>query len=367
MRIGVAILILLGALGGWMFLSGGKQTQQVVVNTQPVTITQPATKRPSLRLPAPRVGPLAPEVQPAEDKTVANLVARLENGDSFRLRPEQLNDYLAANHRNAESLVAAFRATGEKAFLKEALEKFPNDPQINFAVLFGNDSATDRQQRLEVMKQAAPDNALANYLAAYEQFKAGNADQAVQELMAAGSKAEWEDYSRQFVQSAEEAYRSAGYSEVEAKALAAESLLLPQLSELRGLGKRVDELAKLYQQAGDMDSAQAARQIGLSLGERFTKTSIDNSLMKNLVGIAIQYQILQSMDQGSIYDSSGQTVRQRQEELTGMRGELADLSRQTANIYPNLSAQELTAYYDRAKTLGQLPAMRWLVNRKKVD
>ena len=68
--------------------------------------------------------------------------------------------------------------------------------------------------------QSAPENALANYLSALDCFKAGQTDQAVQELIAASDKPQFQDYSLNSVQDDEETYLAAGYSEAEAAAVA---------------------------------------------------------------------------------------------------------------------------------------------------
>jgi hypothetical protein len=365
MRIAILIICI---IGGWLLFRGVSPSPTVMT----VSVSPPATNSAkastrvtSPRLPAPRLRMAAPEVAPVEENKVAQLVEWLKQGGTNQLTAAQLTGYLATNRRNAESLMAAFRTTGDKEFLKEALAKFPHDPQVNFTALFQSATPAERQQRLEALKQAAPDNAMANFLAAHEAFKAGNADLAVQELMAANGKGGWQDYSREFVQSAEEAYRAAGHSDAEAKALAATGLLLPHLQELRDLGRKVNDLAGLYQQAGDLDSAQAARQIGLNLGERFTEASVDNSLLKQLVGIAIQNQILTSLDPASAYDNTGRTVQQELEALKQQRDAIRDLGQQSGSIFGTLSEQDLANYFDRQKAFGEMATIQWLIGRQK--
>jgi hypothetical protein len=87
------------------------------------------------------------------------------------------------------------------------------------------------------------DNALANYLAALQAFRSGQADQAVQELVAASGKARIEDYSTDAIQNMEEAYRAAGYSEAEAKAAAGLEYNARPFVELRSLLHSLTDLA----------------------------------------------------------------------------------------------------------------------------
>src|SRR5215472_8572015 len=59
-----------------------------------------------------------------------NVMALLIKGEMPALTLDQLKNYLEVNHRNAESLLAAYRATGQKALLDEALTNYPNDPRV---------------------------------------------------------------------------------------------------------------------------------------------------------------------------------------------------------------------------------------------
>jgi hypothetical protein len=49
-----------------------------------------------------------------------------------KLSIEQAEKFLAENQRSAASLVAAFRTSGEEKFMAEAMQEFPNDPQVAF-------------------------------------------------------------------------------------------------------------------------------------------------------------------------------------------------------------------------------------------
>jgi hypothetical protein len=68
-----------------------------------------------------------------------NLFHQLLEGKAH-VNLEQLAPYLEAKQRNAESLLAAFRATGDPSVLREAVEKYPDDPRVNFAAAYKSDS-----------------------------------------------------------------------------------------------------------------------------------------------------------------------------------------------------------------------------------
>jgi hypothetical protein len=309
-----------------------------------------------------------------------NLLAQLLTGnESFKLTPKQLELYLEENRRSAESLLAAFRTTEDQAFLREAVEKYPKDPRVSFAAYFAacsqpDSSSDERRQRLDAFKQSAPDNALADYLSAREHFNSGQTDQAVQDLMAASGKSGFQDYSGDFVQNAEEAYRAAGYSEAEAKALAACSLPLPQLAQLKRLGQNMVELATLYWQSGDESSAQAALQMGFNLAQQVGEPSGSHYLINELVGVNIESQILGSLEPGSLYDNAGRTVKDRLDELARSREEIQRLGDPSTwmggerrdvlvALWEQMPPQDLISFYDRVKVSGEREALRWALDK----
>ena len=341
----------------------------------PTAPAEPFSARGALkpRLPAPRMPAAARAVEPQPvDSRPTNLLSRLlKDGGALTLRRDQVEPYLQASHRSAESLLAAFRVTDDPALLREALEQHPADPQVNFAAYFAlkNEmTPEERRQRLEAFKQSAPDNALASYLSAQDYFQSGQTDQAVQELVAALSNPRIRDYSGDFIQNIEEAYRAAGYSEGEAKAAAAYALPLPQLAELRRLGQNLGELSSLYRQAGDEASAQAALQMGVALGRQVAEPSGSNYLVHDLVGLGIERQILEQMDPGSPYDTAGRTVQDRLTELAQRREDIRELQGAVdpdgrwdslAGVLQSLSEQDLISFFDRIKVSGEMEALRW--------
>jgi len=205
------------------------------------------------RLPTPPIQAVAPtNPLPAELIQLRNLYAVTTNKAKPKLTAAQVEAYLKASRRNAESLLAAFRTTEDPALLQEAMQRYPNDPQVGFEAVIRKDAAPgERRQWLDILKQSAPENALPSYLSALDHFKAGQTDQAVQDLIAAAGKTQFQDYSLDRMQADEEAYRAAGYPVADAQVVATSHLLLPQLAQMRDLSRNILDLANSYQQAGD--------------------------------------------------------------------------------------------------------------------
>lgn len=337
----------------------------------PEETDSPAVKRTTgPRLPAPRLPDDTLQVEsPAEETKPTNWIARLLNGEEMpSITVEQAEAFVQQNHRSVESLLVARDASGERAFLREAMEKYPNDPRVAFRAAFlsgpyasEEEGLKAQRQWLDTLKQSAPDNALGDYLSAANHFKSGQSDLAVQELLTAGSKP-LQDYSLDFIQNSEEAYRSAGYSDAEAKAVASSSLLLPQMSQFKQVGLNLADLAKTYQQAGDEASAQAALQMASNLGQRLDAGD-SLTLIQSLVGIAVQRIALNGMNPNAPYGDSGQTVQNQIDALKQHRTDLGATAKQIEALLPTMSDQDLSTYFDRLKLFGDEATMHWAVNK----
>ena len=326
--------------------------------------TSPSAK-PSPRLPAPRTqfATSPAESPPDHAQSTKQILQLLHSDKTLQLSPEQVEPYLKENRRSAASLLAAFRATADPALLQEAMQKFPDDPQVAFAAIYQKDSSPEeRRQWLETFKKSSPENALANYLSALDYFKAGQTDQAVQELIAASGKQQFQDFSLAFVQDSEDAFRAAGYSEAEAKAIAAISLWLPQLAELKQLNYSLIDMAKAYRQAGDEASAQAVLQMDVNLGQNLGDAG-GYYLLNQLVGNAIERIALGAMDAASPYGDTGKTVKDRIDQLVQQYTAVNELAQRVEGLQPTISAQDWISYLDRSRNFGEVASARWLLSK----
>jgi RNA polymerase sigma factor (sigma-70 family) len=299
---------------------------------------------------------------PAEDSPSTNLWARLKD-KNIKLTHEQVEAYLKANGRNAANLLAAFRTSGDPALLKEAMEKFPNDPQVDFeAAVDKNLSSDEQRQWLNAFEKSAPDNSLANYLSALNYFNSGQIDQGVQELSAASGKS-LDDYSVGRIQDDVEAYLTAGYPMADAEEMGGYGILLPQANQVKQLGLDAVDLAGAYRQAGDATSAQTALQMAATLGQNYAAQISGELDINQLVGISIEKTALQAMDPNSSYGNNSQTVQDQLNELAQQRQAILNLSQQTSNLYPQMSDQDWVIFFDRLQIFGEQNAQRWVMSK----
>ena len=312
------------------------------------------------RLPAPRVQGAARTRAPMEELQATNVYARFAK-DPPKLTVEQVEAYLKANGRKASNLLAAYRTSGDPALLEEAMQNYPNSPQVAFEAGIKKDlSPEQRRQWLNTFEQTAPDNALANYLSARDYFNAGQTDQAVQELATAAGKQQFQDYTLDRRQDDEEAYLAAGYSAAAAKMIASGQVELPQLSELKQLGLQMVDLSKSYQQAGDDTSVQAVLNMAVGLGQSYGP---GDCAISHLVGLAIERNALNAMDPGSPCGGNGQTVQDQLNQIALQKAAITSLFNQGTPLLEAMSDLDWISYIDRDKSCGEEAAMQWAVSK----
>ncbi len=309
------------------------------------------------------------ENNPAKN-TATNLFDLVLAGERPLLTSEQAEAFLTANKQTAESLLAAYRGTNNKMYLREALERFPENPRVNFAgyldaqIFHAEDySIEERRAMLERFAKSAPENTLANYLAASEYFKSGEADKAVAQFRDATSKSSLNDYSWEFIQSNTEAYRQAGYSETDAKMIAYWTLSLPHISQLKQAGMDMLALAGQFQQVGNMEQAQEMRALTLHLGWLLQGDAQQKTVINQLVGVAIERKVLESHDPNANYDTSGRLVQDRIDELTQTRDRLKTAIDSFQNVYQIMTPVDQASFFDRIKICGEESAIKWAVEK----
>ncbi len=316
------------------------------------------------RLPAPPVQVSASlAALPTEGLPPTNLYARFKD-KAPKLSAEQVENYLRAYGRKASSLLAAYRTSGDAARLTEAMQSYPKDPQVAFEAAFRKDLAPEqRRQWVNALEQAAPENALANYLSAQDYLKAGQTDKAIQELIAAAGKPQFQDYTLDRMQDDEEAYLTAGYSAAEAKILGSSEVMLPQLAELKQLGLQMVDLANSYRKAGDEASAQAILEMAVGLGQRYGGGLAGDCAISHAVGLVIERNALSAMDLNSPYGESGHTVQDQLNQINQQKDAITSSFRENESLLQTMSDQDWISYIDRIKSSGEEAALRWAVGK----
>lgn len=339
---------------GVIALWGWKMAEAPPVEVAGITHKPMALKAP--RTPAPRVAPpgSSSEPPPSVPLKPEGPLARLfaNPNQAFRLQADQLQAYLAINKRNAESLLAASRLTGEMAFLQEAARNFPADPAVQLELALRSEVPEERQRALEALRQVDPDNALADHLSAFEHLRAGDPEAAFSDLICAAAKSRLDTYAPAAIQSSEEAYLAAGFTPVEAKAAAMLGLPSREVDPLQKLAEQLAALQTAYSADGDAASAEAVRQMGHALSQQLQSDA--KSIIHEVVGMSTEQQFLDPAN-----------AAMRQQELQHRFDGLMSLSShpKMRDLMLGGSTADISLYLDRNKLYGEEAAIRWWIER----
>jgi len=306
--------------------------------------------RPSTGTPRSKTGNSTPAPRPA----MGSFVSRLSNGgEGIRLSREQIDAFVGSRGRNVDSLLSAFRLSGDEAFLREALERFPNDPQtLTTALRFESDPGK-RLKMAEAIKRADPGNAMGCGMAAVALLDMGRKDEAFAELQALSGKP-FDELTLISSQNDEEAYLASGVSAAEAKMTALYSQSSPHILQLRKLSTEMAEMRAAYRSSGDPESAETLLQIQLGLGRQL-QSGI--STVESLVGMAMEKQGLKDIDSDD--------ARSRLEEIDLQNEMMREQSRVVSELMKNPSVPESDwlLYFDRLKLFGESAANTWMTDR----
>ena len=307
----------------------------------------------------------------AVEETFGVSIAQLLLGEDesvrerFKLRPEEIEDFLERNRTNAMSLVVAFEATHDRGFLKKAAEAFPNDRIVQAKVLFYDLEPEKRAEWMERLKQTAPNNSVPHLLAARDHINAGDDVSALREIVAAREK-RFEDYTREAWAGLEEAYLLAGRTPAAAKAMASAEILVPYLTPVKRLASELADRAAEHGKAGDPAAQAALLQGAWIIGTQVRESGNRGVLLNDVVGLAIQNRSLQDWPEGvsaPFLDRSPQEQMAANDQLKKEVKAGTDFFR---TWLPQAPESEIMAYLNRLRLQGERNAMRWLRQRHEM-
>ena len=351
------LIILLAATGATLLL------QFINLELKPQENPQPKTFKPDF------VYHYSPTKSASSRNPAPTNSEEVESAPTPKISREQAEAWLAKHNRNAMSLLAAFRAMGDTNYLNEAATNFPNDPHVELAVLARDEFPADRRKWLDLFKQSSPSNSLANYLSAEDDFKNGKSDEAMQELLAASSKSQFENYAMENQLDAEQLYSASGKSLMDTASLAMSDMAeenLPELAAFKRLGQGIGNLQKQYTETGDANSAANLAQAGMTLANQIQSGNSGKYLLNQMVGMADERIVLSQLNQNTSYDFlDGQTPAQVAEALKQQKAETRKVIADFAPVQMQLmlNESEMASYVQRMKIYGEVEAMKWAIQQ----
>jgi hypothetical protein len=334
----IATALLLLALG---ILLRPTAQRPVIGSDEPAERSRPVTRPPK------------PVTDPRRAKDFHTLARRLKQGEAPQLTRREIDDFLEARHRSAGSLVAAFRLSKDDAFIREAMERFPHDPQVLLAFLESQTDPSKRLEILETLKFADPDNGLADCLSACVLFDLGKNDEAVAALSQSAGKPVRE-YNIPSGQEVEEAYLAAGFPPLEAKISSLYQITKPHLMQMRKVADGLKKERERDGSAGDEAAVQSSRDIQMRMAQELRKGPF---VMDSLIAAVLELGILQEIDSPE--------ARARIEEINLQRTSVSEGSKRISALMETSAVPEndWLLYFDRVKLFGEKAANDWMLGR----
>jgi len=370
--LGAIVLFGVGLACGRLASPSPEAGTQPAPSPVPSLSTQTAPKLVSRwvsRSSVPPATPVAPNnaIETAEPAPVSLLEVLEQESSVAELSPQALARHVERNGSTAESLLAAYRHDGNSNWLHQAAVAYPTDPRVQLKVLASDLHPDDRQQWLESFKQSAPENSLANYLAAHHHLENGDLLLAMQELDAGNQKKQLTAYLMESMQNAEELYVQAGNDPLQAKAKAFVDTEFDHLGDLRETAKRLLQYHDELRTSGQQEAADQLAIMGLQFAQHSSIGEGNNTLIGQLVGLASERAFLERLDPGQGYPSLPMPVPEMLEAVDQQKEFLKQLGRnfQDALDAPPSEAGLLYHYFDRVKIFGEYEAIQWLYQQQQ--
>ena len=302
--------------------------------------------------------PARPRVDGARAAGGQTLLARVAALPPLTAR--QIEVYVEANKRNAESLLAAYRASTNLAYLTEAARRFPADPDVQYAVIASRAAPDVQRQWIEAYKTSSPDNALAWYFSALEHYRTGDTKSAIQDLLVASQKPAFRADLAPTLQAMQELHVSAGRAPDEARIAAfQESAHLPHLGQMRELANAMQRSLDQLRREGNAAAAQQLAGSGMMLGSHLSAGGGSQTVINQLVGIAIEQKFLQQLDPAATTDPFGRSVAEVKATIENHKNALREHAKSFASLIARLDDAELANYMERVKLYGEEAALVW--------
>ncbi|MBL9118031.1 MAG: hypothetical protein JNJ83_23685 [Verrucomicrobiaceae bacterium] len=222
----------------------------------------------------------------------------------------KLAGFLSRHGRSVESLLAAWVITKDRRLIEEALKKAPNDPRILKALIEVAEQGDERRKAIEAYRLARPESVDAVLLTAHEALKKGDAQTALDELLAVEDRLGFatqtlDDEMAQAL--VVEGWIAAGMTLEEAKLMTLFGESKPMLAVHTQLGKAVVEWMKAYTTSGD---SEASHQLA-ALSIRLSRAVRGKALIDDLVRSALERTTLNQMPSEWIVPGTDLTAKER--------------------------------------------------------
>jgi tetratricopeptide (TPR) repeat protein len=283
-----------------------------------------------------------------------------------RMAGERAQPWLEARGRNATGLIAMWDLTGDEALLKEAAERFPNDPRVCMAMIAMNSGkASAALPWIERLIAAEPKNPHGYHLKAWALMAAKSPAEALAALtQAAGSASPRNNHAAERARTVREAALAAGMSAGHAARIAI-GTPFDRMTDCRvgGSVNRVilDEGAKA-KAAGDETRLMEITGLGLTIAESMR----GGTLVLDRFAAQLEQRLLEELPDDTEIGEGGRTAGALRAEILERQAYIKQASGHLSEVEENLrtASDEVAAgYADCFLGHGERKAVRSLRER----
>lgn len=273
----------------------------------------------------------------------------------------RMQAYLDQRGRSKEALTAAGLLTGDKDLLREAAERFPDDPQVQFLAISHELFPEKQREWIERFRASQPENALAAYYMAGEHFRSGDVETAIAELQRGVGLDQFDDFSDEGMLGSEALALDFGLSPMEAKVRGMFGAPLPYLTQFVEITK---QLEKAQGERGSPEEATEWAALGVAMGNDFSQGTASRFLINQLIGLSIETRFLNKLDPSLESPYFSGTPGALLAEIEGDRDRIREVA-QTDFMSQVASLGEPMAmhYLERVRMTGEAEAIEWLRRR----
>lgn len=274
------------------------------------------------------------------------------------LTQAEVEKFLSKRYRDGPSLIAAFSMLDDPRYLKEAIEKAPELPEVALVALALGAGGPD-EGWIQRLRAADPDNSLVQFLSSYEALMRQDGTMAFEAMKKAQTLPEFDNYSGERMKLIEEAYLGAGYSPAKASALAAKS------------PDPTDALVPKYLQYAELVSSHLSNyrnhpeevdwmlQAALKLGDELLKEREGKSLFIQAGAALYQQALYDGIRESAPFPSLTKPPATLASEALDYKGKLVELRQafNSANWLNNQSDEAVIGFFKQKREQGELAAL----------
>lgn len=261
----------------------------------------------------------------------------------------EVDAFLQEHGRSQSNLLAAHTLTSDISYLEEALQRFPDNPNVLVAILSQEKPQENAIELAETLTFLEPDNALSHYLHGKALLDVGEIDAAFVALSDGASASSFQATLTEQIEGLTAFHEFQGSSPDLALIQSVFGAGLPHLDKMR---KLTQELT-IYNSQDDI-----AVSVGVAMGNHLSQGAGNYLLINQLVGLAIEQQFLESRPPETFNLFLNQTHGELLRDIERQRSHIAKIAKTTSAEWEQMTTEEAAIYARIVMEEGEEAAMR---------